>query len=58
MKNLQFDIWLVSHASQFGLHQKHRPGEGYNSEVFIDRQGYNAALCDLQKVYMEKLGNK
>lgn len=58
MKNLQFDIWLASHAGQFGLHQKHRPGDGYHPGVFIDRQGYDAALSDLQKAYMEKLGNK
>lgn len=58
MKNLQFDIWLASHASQFGMHRKHKPGDGYHPEVFIDRQGYDAALGELQKGYMEKFGNK
>jgi metallo-beta-lactamase class B len=28
MKNLSFDIWLASHASQFALHTKHKSGEG------------------------------
>ena len=27
MKNIHFDIWLASHASQFNLHAKHKPGE-------------------------------
>ncbi|MDB5130471.1 MAG: bla [Mucilaginibacter sp.] len=58
MKNLQFDIWLASHASQFRLHQKRKSGDGYHPEVFIDRQGYDAALGDLQKGYQEKLTNK
>ncbi|MDB5122715.1 MAG: beta-lactamase domain protein [Mucilaginibacter sp.] len=58
MKNLQFDIWLASHASQFGMHQKHKPGDGYHPGVFIDRQGYDAALGNLQKAYMEKLNTR
>jgi metallo-beta-lactamase class B len=58
MKKLQFDIWLASHASQFGLHQKYKPGDGYHPDVFIDRQGYDTALGDLQKTYLEKLGDK
>ncbi|MES1215232.1 MAG: subclass B3 metallo-beta-lactamase [Bacteroidota bacterium] len=55
MKKLQFDIWLASHASQFDLHTKRKPGDGYNPEVFIDRKGYDAAINELQKSYSEKL---
>lgn len=55
MKNLSFDIWLSSHASQFGLHQKHQPGDGYQPSAFIERAGYDAALSDLQKQYDKKL---
>jgi metallo-beta-lactamase class B len=55
MKNISFDIWLASHASQFNLHHKHKPGNAYNPSAFIDQQGYDAALADLQKQYDEKL---
>lgn len=55
MKNLQFDIWLASHASQFGLHQKRKAGDGYHPEVFTDQQGYDAMLSNLQEKYLEKL---
>jgi metallo-beta-lactamase class B len=55
MKNISFDIWLASHASQFNLHEKHKPGDAYNPAVFIDQQGYDNALADLQKQYDEKL---
>ncbi|HVZ98029.1 MAG TPA: subclass B3 metallo-beta-lactamase [Chitinophagaceae bacterium] len=55
MKNLQFDIWVASHASQFNLHDKHKPGDGYNPLSFADRQGYDDELNDLQKAYDKKI---
>ncbi len=55
MKNISFDIWLASHASQFKLHDKHKPGDAYNPAAFIDQAGYDAALSDLQKQYDEKI---
>ena len=54
MKNIPFDLWLASHASQFNLHEKHHPGDGYNPAVFMDQQGYDAALGDLEKQFDEK----
>jgi len=41
MKKLSFDIWVSSHAGQFGLHAKRKPGDGYRPEAFIDRRGYD-----------------
>lgn len=58
MKKLKFDIWLSSHASQFGLQQKRKPGDKYNPDVFMDRKGYDKMLSDLYKVYLQKLGKK
>jgi metallo-beta-lactamase class B len=55
MKNLQFDLWFASHASQFKLHLKHKPGDGYNPEAFSDRPGYDSIIDDLQKNYLKKL---
>lgn len=55
MKKISFDIWLAAHASQFGLHEKHQPGEAYNPAAFIDQAGYDAELNDLQKQYDEKV---
>lgn len=57
MKKLQFDLWLASHASQFGLHEKHKPGDQYNPEAFTDRQGYDTALNELQQAYLKKVKN-
>lgn len=51
MKKLSFDLWLSSHASQFGLHEKHKEGAPYNPVVFIDRKGYDASLKELSAAY-------
>lgn len=58
MKALQFDLWLSSHASQFALHTKHKPGDAYKPEVFSDRAGYNETLAEWEKVYQERSGSK
>lgn len=55
MKLLQFDLWLCSHASQFGLHQKHKPGDGYYPKAFEDRKGYDELLSELQEAYDKKM---
>ena len=55
MKNISFDIWLASHASQFKMHTKQKPGSAYNPAAFMDQSGYDSALSDLQKEYDKKL---
>lgn len=58
MKKLSFDIWLSSHASQFDLYNKHKPGDGYNPAAFIDRKGYDEAINDLEKQFLKKVEEK
>lgn len=55
MKKLSFDIWLSSHASQFDLHRKHKPGGSYNPTAFMDRNGYDAAISDLEKQFLKRI---
>jgi len=57
-KDLQIDIWLASHASQFKLHQKYKPGDPYNPDRFVDPQGFKAAVDDLEKTYREQLAKE
>jgi metallo-beta-lactamase class B len=51
LKSQRFDLWVASHASQFGLHKKHRPGDGYNPAAFNDKGGCDKAVADLQKQF-------
>lgn len=58
MNTLSFDIWLSSHASQFGLHTKRKPGDAYNPQVFVDREGYDKSVNDLEVQYLKKIAEK
>lgn len=58
MQNIPFDLWLASHASQFDMHDKHKPGDAYNPAAFKDQAGYNTALNDLQKAYEKKIAQQ
>ncbi|MEO7046173.1 MAG: subclass B3 metallo-beta-lactamase, partial [Ferruginibacter sp.] len=58
LKKVSFDIWLASHASQFNLHEKHKPGDAYDPAAFFDRKGFDEALSDLQKDYEKKMAQE
>jgi metallo-beta-lactamase class B len=52
-KAMTFDIWVASHASQFGLHEKAaRPG---GPERFIDPEGYRREVARLEEAYRRQL---
>ena len=55
MKQLNFDIWLASHASQIGLKDKRKPGDAYNPAAFSDKKGYDQEISDLQKEFDKKM---
>lgn len=55
MKKLTFDLFLSSHASQFGLHEKHKSGDTYNPRVFADRKRYDQSLKKLEEQYLKKM---
>ncbi len=54
MEKLDFDIWVASHASQFDLHEKRKPGNPYNPNVFMNKKEYLDQLDELEKDYLEK----
>jgi metallo-beta-lactamase class B len=58
MKKIAFDLWVASHAGQFNLHGKHKPGDAYNPEAFADRKGYNEELADLEESFRKKREEK
>jgi metallo-beta-lactamase class B len=57
-KKLPVDVFLASHAAQFGLHAKYRPGDAYDPNRFVDPQGYLAAVERLEKIYRDQLAQE
>lgn len=54
MKNLNFDIWVASHASQFDLHEKHKSKDPYNPAVFMNKKEYSDEIESLEKDFLKK----
>jgi metallo-beta-lactamase class B len=57
-KDMQVDVWLASHASQFKLHEKYKPGDPYNPDRFVDPQGFKKAVEQLEEKYKEQLARE
>lgn len=55
MKKIDFDLWVASHAGQFGLHEKHKEGDAYNPAAFNDKKSYLEYLDELQQDYDDKM---
>ncbi len=54
-KAMKIDIWLASHASQFGLHDKYKPDDRFNAERFVAPKAFLASVEGLEKAYREQL---
>jgi metallo-beta-lactamase class B len=57
-KALPVDVFLASHAAQFRLHEKYRPGDAYDPDRFVDPDGYRAAVERLETLYREQLARE
>ena len=54
-KDMHPEIFLASHASQFGLHRKYQPGDPYQPMRFVDPAGYRAAVDALEAAFRAQL---
>ena len=57
-KDMAIDVFLASHASQFKLHEKYKPGDTFNPDRFVDPQGFKAAVEELEKTYRDQLARE
>lgn len=57
-KELQIDVWLSSHASQFRMHEKYKPGDPYNPDRFVDPAGFLEAVRRLEKVFLDQVAKE
>jgi hypothetical protein len=57
-KQLHPDIWVASHAAQFNMHDKHKPGDPYDPSRFVDPKGYVAKVAMYEKLYRDQLAKE
>lgn len=57
-KALNCDIFLSSHASQYGLHKKYTPGAAYDAGRFVDSSGYQRAVEAAESAYRKQLAEE
>jgi metallo-beta-lactamase class B len=57
-KDMTIDVWLASHASQFRLHDKYKPGDTYDPNRFVDAEGFRTDVQRLEKTYLDQLARE
>tara|TARA_B100001123_G_scaffold37171_2_gene38399 strand:+ start:13714 stop:14544 length:831 start_codon:yes stop_codon:yes gene_type:complete len=54
-KLLPVDVWVASHGSQYGLHEKYKAGQPYDPDTFVDPAGFLAEVERLERLYLEQV---
>lgn len=54
-KAMEVDVWVAAHASQYGLHDKYRPGDPYHPDTFVDPEGFLELVAHYERLYEEQL---
>lgn len=51
-KQMDVDVWVAAHASQYDMHDKYTPGQAYDPEAFVDPMGFVRAVEELETAYL------
>ena len=57
-KEMDVDIWVAAHNSQYNMHEKYRPGQDYSSETFLDPEGFVRAIEELERQYEDYIAEE
>ena len=57
-KQMDVDVWVAAHGSQYGLHDKYKPGQAYSPDTFVDPQGFVAEVERLEEIYLKQLAEE
>lgn len=57
-KHMDVDIWVAAHGSQYGLHDKFKPGQLYSPETFVDPDGLIDAVEKLEIKYIKQINSE
>lgn len=52
---MEVDVWVAAHASQYGLHEKYRPGDAYSPDTFVDPEGFLELVAHYEELYEKQL---
>ena len=55
LRELPCDVFLTSHASQFGLFAKYHPGQKYNPDAFVDYGTYLRVIDREERAFLDQL---
>ena len=57
-KQMDVDVWVAAHGSQYNLHDKYKLGQAYSPDTFVDPLGFIAEVERLEKIYLEQLAEE
>ena len=57
-KEMDADIWVAAHNSQYNMHEKYRPGQDYSPETFLDPEGFVRAIEELERQYEDYIAEE
>lgn len=57
-KQLDVDVWVAAHASQYGMHEKYTQGQAYSPDTFVDPIGYIKAIERLETAYLNVIARE
>jgi metallo-beta-lactamase class B len=57
-KEMQVDVWLSSHASQFRMHDKYKAGDPYDPDRFVDPAGFLSEVRRLEQLYLDQVAKE
>ncbi|GJM12238.1 MAG: hypothetical protein DHS20C12_06410 [Pseudohongiella sp.] len=57
-KQMDVDVWVAAHASQYNMHEKYTPGQAYSPDTFVDPMGFIKAIERLETAYLEVIADE
>ena len=57
-KAMDVDVWVAAHKSQYNFHEKHRAGQVYNPDTFVDPDGFVRAVERLEQAYLDYVADE
>ena len=54
-KEMEIDVWVAAHGSQYNLHDKWGPGNPYDPNTFVDPDGFRLAVERLERAYLDQI---